>query len=168
MNFLPKDLTLKRQRIKRYKRMAALEAVFLLVFITTLFALNFYTGIRENYTAMLNDLIADERYIESEKAVQSLRLGNQGEDRLVFPVFYAQRLRMLHETLPSLVTLIQADIDDAGALITAQTGDLKLADTHRDAWAGTGLVSQVQLLSVDASEGSVIRYVIALTWKNEA
>jgi hypothetical protein len=168
MNFLPTDLAAKRRRVKQYKRMAVLEAAFSLIFAAVLFTLNFYIDAREAHTATLNDLIGEERYIESEKAAQSLRLSNQGEDKLIFPVFYAKRLEMLHETLPSLVTLIQADIDDDSALITAQTADLSLADAHRDAWVGTGLVSQVQLLSVDASEGNAIRYVISLTWKDEA
>ena len=174
MNLLPPDIIRQRKLYTHCIRLAVIQAVIFLLLILSVWALTLTIGLRETYAIALSMQLQDERFVKSEALVLALREHSAIEaaqqtitDWLALPVFNAERLEMIQETLPAGVQLFNVDIDSHEATLTFYTEDLSLVDLHRDAWISTGLASRVQLVSASVADGGRVQYILSLHWINE-
>ena len=172
MNLLPQEIMYKRQRNKLFYKIAAVQAVIFLLVILIVGVLEFSIVLRERKISSLRLEIQHERFTESEAAAAAIRnLHARDAAQLEAAVwlelreFCIMRLDVLKETLPSEVRLVNADMDDYGVFITAQTYCLSLSDIHREKLMLTGLVYQAQMTSATLVEGGQMRYVLVVRWK---
>ena len=174
MNLLPPEIINRRKFYAQCKKLAAIQAVIFLSFVLIVLGLELIIELADARYAELNMLMADDRFVESERVAQVLREHRaQGVAQqaaatwLELPVFNIKRLEMVKETLPQGVELLHMEMDEFGAILTNYTINLSLADIHRDAWMATGLVSHVQLTSASTREDERIRYVLSIRWSYE-
>ena len=171
MNLLPPKILHKRQQISLYKKMAAIQAVIFLLLILLVTILGLAERTQEAQILELNEKVRDSRFQQSEALARSIQedlnlSGSSSIDNLNLANFDITRINKLDETLPRGVQLIQFDTDAETAILTAQTNNLSLADTHRDAWLATELVYQIRLVSAVYFEDGVIQYVLSIIWDN--
>ena len=171
MNLLPPDILRRRRIFTLIIRLTAVQAVIFLSFVLFVLIFDFTLRIYSDRVQYISTQFSDERFTESEAVTQEIREIYANKDRqaevaywLEFSFFDSNRLDKIRETLPPGVYLLQADIDEGGALLTVKTLNLSLADIHRDTWVDTGLVSWAQLSYVSGMGDGVMRYVLNIRW----
>lgn len=174
MNLLPPDIIRRRQISSRYRKIAAKTAAIFLSAILSVVIFEFILIYREARILILYDYLDDPLYEESKTAGATAReiLAWESEqsavmDMLELYTFDANRLDMIHKTLPADTQLLMIDIDENGAVLTVNTDNIGKADTHIDSWMATGLAARASIISVTVSEVDNIQYILDIRWAYE-
>ena len=174
MNLLPVKINRRKQLLSLGIRLAVIQAVILSLIVLTVWLIDSTIGMRAAYITELDKQISAERFVQPEAAAQALRdfhLYQANEMELIYwlelPFFNVKRLSMLKQTLPEGVSLLQATLDEGGAVLTLLTENISLADVHREAWIYTGLVETAQMTSMIGLGDGMLRYVLTLRWLYE-
>ena len=167
----PSAIINKRRRNALFLKLAALQAVILLLIILAVLYTDLTISRNESRLLELSYQQQSQTYNPAEEAARILRefeaqanIQQQAAFLLELPQFNIYRLELLWETIPTGVQLYSAEFDEAGALLTLITNNLSLADIHRYNWENTGLVARAQLISVSSAEDALLRYNLALNW----
>ena len=171
MNLLPAHILHRRQIYAECKKLAALQLVIILLIVLAVYTLDYIIALHVSRAAAALPYINSERFTESEAIARDIQNHNARTTaqhitaaELGLSVFDTKRLDAVAQTLPDGVYLRSVDINEYGAILTAETKNIALSDKHRAALMDTGLISEIQLASVIITEDNTAVYTFALLW----
>ena len=172
MNLLPAEILYRRQIYAECRKFAAVQVAIFLLMVIAVFIFDYIIAQSASRTAVASSYLYNERFTESEAIARKIQNHNERmaaqrtiETQLNLSVFDIRRLQIITETLPVGVFLLDIDINEYNAVLTVETTNLALSDTHREALTDTGLVSGVKLASVIITEDGTAQYTLMLLWK---